>query len=57
MVGVASYVASVSVFDFARRVREAVPDRLALAVFFPCAFNLVGSRGRAPEEPLGKDNL
>src|ERR1700680_4163983 len=54
MIGVASQVARVAVSDFAWSVREAVPNGLALAVFIPRAFNLVGGGGRAPEKSLRK---
>jgi hypothetical protein len=43
-------VAGVVVRDLARRVGERVPDRRALAVLVPRALDLVGRRGRAPEE-------
>ena len=54
IIGIAGHVARVAIFDFARRVREAVPDGFALAVFVPRALDLVSGRGRAPEESLGK---
>ena len=34
MIGIAGYVSRVAIVDFARSVREAVPDRFALAIFF-----------------------
>ena len=54
MIGIARHIAGVAVLDFARSVREAVPDGLAFAVFVPGAFNLVSGGGCAPEESLGK---
>ena len=56
MIGVAGYVAGVAILDFARGVREAVPDGFALAVFFPRAFNLVSGSGGAPIEIPGESN-
>lgn len=54
MIGVASQVARVAIFYFATSMREAVPDRFALAVFVPRAFDLIGGSGRAPKKFLGK---
>ena len=47
---VAGDVARGPVDDPARRVREPVPDRLALAVLLPGALDLVGGGGRPPHE-------
>src|SRR4029450_9127947 len=55
VVGVAGEVTGVAVPDPPRRVREAIPDALALAVLVPGALDLVGRSGGAPLEPLGKD--
>src|SRR5438477_225790 len=50
VVVVAGDVTVVVVLYLAASMREAVPDRFALAVFVPRAFNLVrGSRGAPPE--------
>src|SRR5208282_4097830 len=57
VIGVAGYIAGAAIFDFAGSVGEAIPDGFTLAVGFPCAFDLVSSSGRAPEEVLGKRNL
>ena len=57
MIGIAGHVAGVAILDFAGSVREAVPDRFALAVFVPRAFDLIGGGGRAPEEILGERDL
>ena len=54
MIGIAGDVAGVLVLDGARSVRETVPDGLGFAIFFPCAFDLVGSSCRAPEKTVGK---
>lgn len=42
---------------FSRCVGGAVPDGFALAVFVPCAFDLVGGGGGAPEEAFGEAGL
>src|SRR4029453_17385315 len=55
VVGVTGEVTGVAVPDPPRRVREAIPDALALAVLVPGALDLVGRSGGAPLEPLGKD--
>ena len=52
MIGIAGYVAGVAILDLAGSMREAVPDRFALAVFLPRAFDLISGGGRAPEEIL-----
>ena len=57
MIGIAGYVTGVAILDFARSMREAVPDRFALAVLFSRAFDLVGGGGRAPEEILREPDL
>jgi hypothetical protein len=49
---VVRYVTSVAALDVSRRVGEAVPDRLALAVFVPGAFDLVGDRRGSPEKAI-----
>src|ERR1700688_1975910 len=54
MVVVAGDVAGIAVFDLARGVAEAIPDRLAPAVLVPRAFDLVRGAGGAPLEVLGK---
>ena len=54
MIVIASDVAGVAVLDLARGVAEAIPDRLALAVLVPRAFDLVRGAGGAPLEALGK---
>src|ERR1700722_3890396 len=54
MIGIAGYVSRVAIVDFARSVREAVPDRFAFAIFFPRTFDLVCGGGRAPKKILGK---
>src|SRR5258708_5048185 len=54
---IASHVAAVTILDLSGSMREVVPDRFALAVFVPCAFDLVRSRGSAPEEILRKGNF
>ena len=54
VVGVAGDVASGRALDLADRVSIAVPHRLAFAVGFPCAFDLIGGGGRAPHETLGE---
>ncbi len=41
MVVVASHVAGIAAFDVPGRVREPVPDALALPVRIGCAFDLV----------------
>ena len=50
VVVVAGDVAGVAVLDHARRVAEAVPDRLAAAVLGDGALDLVGGRGGPPQE-------
>ena len=50
-------VAGVAVPDLARRVRVRVPDRRAFAVLVPCALDLVGRGGRAPEKPFGNSRV
>ena len=50
VVVVAGHVAGVAVLDLARRVAEAVPDALALAVFVRRALDLVRRRRRPPQE-------
>src|ERR1700722_9635947 len=57
MIRIASGVTGVAVLHLAWRVREAIPDRFALAVLIPCAFDLIRSRSRAPEKSLGKHDL
>lgn len=57
MIGIAGYVAGLSILDFSRSMREAVPDRFAFAAFLPRAFDLISSSGGSPEEVLGKGNL
>ena len=57
MIGIASYIARVAILDFARGMREAVPDRFALAVCLPRAFDLIGGSSRAPEKIPGEWNL
>ncbi len=47
-------VAGIAVGDFARRVGEAVPDRLAFVVLVPRAFDLIRCGRGSPDEPLGK---
>src|SRR5262249_5026455 len=47
-------VAVLVVVDVSRRVGERVPDRRALAVLVPGAFDLVRRRGDAPVEPVRK---
>src|SRR5207245_788790 len=54
MIGIASDVARVSTFYFADGMREAVPDRFALAVSIPCSLDLVGGSGRTPEKIFGE---
>ena len=54
MIGIAGYVSRVAIVDFARSVREAVPDRFAFAIFIPRTFDLVRGGGRAPKKILGK---
>ena len=54
MIGIAGYVSRVAIVDFARSVRESVPDRFAFAIFFPRTFDLVCGGGRAPKKILGK---
>ena len=54
MVEVARDIAGIAVFDFSRRVREAVPDRFALAVRARRAFDLVGRARCTPEKVLRK---
>ena len=54
VIGVAGYVARVATFYFADRVREAVPNGFAFAIFVPRAFNLIGGGGCAPEKTLWK---
>jgi len=49
---VVRYVTSVAALDVSRRVGEAVPDRLALAVFVPGAFDLIGGRRGSPEKAI-----
>src|SRR5262245_38292725 len=50
MVVVVRDVAGVAVLDMTRRVRVGVPDRRALAVLVPCAFDLVRRGADAPVE-------
>jgi hypothetical protein len=47
-------IAGVAVSDVAGRVRVSVPDRLALAVLVPRAFDLVSRGGGAPIETVGE---
>ena len=54
VVGIASYVSRIAILDFARRVRKAIPDRFALAVFLPRALNLISGSCGAPEKILRK---
>jgi hypothetical protein len=48
VVGVTGHITRVRAFDCADGVREAIPDRFALTVLVPRAFDLIGSSGRAP---------
>src|SRR5690606_4835567 len=57
VIGVAGAIAGVAVLDPAGRVREAVPDRLALAVGLPRALDLVGRGRGAPAEAVREDEL
>ena len=57
MIRIARHITRVAVLDLARSVREAIPDGLALAVFFPRTFNLVRRGRRAPEKSLRKGDL
>ena len=50
MVAVAGHIAGVAVLDVAGSVAEPVPDGLALAIFLPGAFDLVGGGGGAPQK-------
>jgi hypothetical protein len=50
MIAIARQVAVVAVLDAARRVREAVPDGFAFAVFLPGTLDLIGRGGCAPDE-------
>ena len=52
VIGVAGLVARFAAFDATGRVGEAVPDRLALAVFARRALDLVGRSGGAPMEAV-----
>jgi len=54
MVVVERDVAGIAAVNLAGRVGEAVPDRLAFAVFVPRAFDLIGRCRRAPEKVLRK---
>ena len=54
VIGIARDVARVAVTDHARRVREAIPDRLALAVLLPGALDLIRRGGGAPVEAVRK---
>src|SRR5215472_3391488 len=54
MVGIAGNVARVATFHLADGVREAVPNRLAFAVFIPCAFDLIGGGCDAKNKFGGK---
>ena len=51
---IAGDVAGGAAFYFADGVGEAVPDGFALAVLVPCAFDLIGGGGHAPEESFGE---
>src|SRR5262249_29744721 len=57
MVVVAGDIAIVAVMDLPPRVAEAIPDRLALAILVPCAFDLVRGGGRAPDEAVWECHL
>jgi hypothetical protein len=54
---IASDVAVRSVSDFARSMREAIPDGFALAVLIPRALDLKRRCGRAPVEILWETNF
>jgi hypothetical protein len=54
MVLIAGDVAGGGAFYFADGVGEAVPVGLALAVFVPCAFDLIGGSGYALDEVFGE---
>jgi hypothetical protein len=54
---VARYVAVGAIDDLARRVAEAIPDRLTLAVCLPRSFNLVRRGGGAPHEILRESHF
>src|ERR1700688_2993658 len=56
MVKIASDVAAVAMLNLAGRVRETIPNRLALTVLVPPALNLVGSASRPPQKSLRKSN-
>ena len=49
-IAVAGDVAVVAATDLAWRVRETIPDRFALAIDIPGAFDLIGRRRGAPDE-------
>jgi hypothetical protein len=49
---VVRYLTSVTVLDVSRHVGEAVPNPLALAVFVPGAFDLMGGRRGSPEKAI-----
>src|SRR5271166_5021503 len=57
MVGITRNVARVAILDVPRVMRKSIPDRLALAVFLPRAFDLISRSGGAPEKVLGKWSL
>src|ERR1700683_731251 len=54
MIEIACDVAGIARLDHAGGVRKAVPDRLALAVFVPGAFDLIGSASGAPQKIFWK---
>ena len=56
MVVVARDIARGAVADRAGRVREAIPDALALAILLPGALDLIGGGGGAPEKAGGEVN-
>src|SRR5262245_23069493 len=54
MIVIVCDVAGIVVLDVARRVRVGVPNRGALAILIPRAFDLVRGRAGAPKEPVWK---
>jgi hypothetical protein len=54
---IASDVAVRSIFDFAWSMREAIPDRFALAVLIPRALDLKRRCGGTPVEILRETNF
>ena len=51
---IAGNIAGRATSYFADCVCKAIPDGFALAVFIPRALNLIGSRGKSPQEPVRK---